>query len=190
MSYRNQNYMTNRLIKETIDRNQKDYVAENEESNALQQLQSPSNNNKYNVILTKSDYDALLADDNSGLSRYYKKWPREDGIDANGNPVHDQDTEIVGHSWESAMTAPTDPAETSSFPWIVLTLNNFTGTVEFKYDGESKFTWEMLEPRQYGIASVPEDLHMTDYRLVWGTGATGTQEFNPSLLQVIFTPTE
>lgn len=26
MAYRNQNYMTNRLIKETVDKNQKDYV--------------------------------------------------------------------------------------------------------------------------------------------------------------------
>lgn len=33
MAYRNQNYMTNRKIKELVDKNQKDYVAPEEEPN-------------------------------------------------------------------------------------------------------------------------------------------------------------
>ncbi len=184
MAYKNQNFMTNVALKEQADKAQKDYVDPN------QQEETPTiKNNKFNVILNKADYDALLAEDDNGLKRYYIKWPREDGIDAEGNPVHDLETEVVGHSWESAITAPTDPEETSTFPWIVLTLDNFTGTADFRYDGESKFIWN-LENRQYGIASVPNDLNMTDYRLQWGTGATGEKTFDPNLLEVIFTPTE
>lgn len=184
MAYRNQNYMTNKIIKETIDKNQKDYIDPNTE----EQQEEPitQNNNKFDVIITEADYNKLLAESDNGLIRYYTKWPREDGIDSEGNPVHDLTTEVVGHSWESAMTAPTDPPETSSFPWIVLTLDNFTGTADFKYDGETKFSWN-LEERQYGIVSVPNDLNMTDYRLEWGTGATGKQTFDPSKLEVIFT---
>ena len=37
MVYRNQNYMTNRKIKEEVDKNQKDYVAPKEEENNNQQ---------------------------------------------------------------------------------------------------------------------------------------------------------
>lgn len=181
-----QNYVTNKLIKELVDKNQKGYVEVEEETNP----QEVSNNNRFDVILNENDYNQLLADEESGLSRYYKKYPREDGIDADGNPVRDPDTEVVGHAFASAITAPTDPAETSSFPWIVLTLDNFIGNIDFQYDGESKFNWDISNVKQFAIVSVPNDLGMADYRLQWGTGATGEKTFNPELLDVIFTPTE
>lgn len=187
MAYRNQNYMTNRLIKETVDKNQVGYV--DPEVETEEEIPVVSSNNTYAVILDKAGYNEQLAEEDSGLNRYYTRWPREDGIDENGDPVHDLSTEVVGHSWESAMTAPTDPAETSTYPWIVLKLDDFVGTIEFKYDNVSKFTWNIEEARRYAIVSVPNDLGMTDYRLVWGTGATGTKTFNPELLEVIFTPT-
>ena len=183
MAYRNQNYMTNKKIKAAVDKNQKGYI----DPDAEQQEETPQVSGTFTVILDEASYNAALADSTNGLNKYYAKYPREDGIDAEGNPVRDLETEVVGHSWESAITAPTDPAETSSFPWIVLTLNDFTGTADFKYDGESKFVWN-LENRQFGIASVPNDLNMTDYRLVWGTGATGKEEFDISKLDVVFTP--
>lgn len=186
MAYKNQNYMTNKKIKAAVDKNQKGYVDPEQSQEEEQIVQS---NNKFDVILSENDYNKLLSEEDNGLIRYYNKWPREDGIDANGDPVRDLETEVVGHSWESAITAPTDPKETSTFPWVVLTLDNFTGTADFQYDGESKFIWN-LENRQYGIASVPNDLNMTDYRLVWGTGEAGEQTFDPSKLEVIFTPTQ
>lgn len=191
VDYTNQNYMTNRVIKEEVDKLQVWYEPPEEEGDEdTDKTILSSENNTYSVIINKANYDALLAETDSGLNRYYTRWPREDGIDAEGNPVHDLSTEVVGHSWESAMTAPTDPAETSSFPWIVLKLDDFTGSIEFKYDNVTKFTWNIEEARRYGIVSVPNDLGMTDYRLVWGTGATGTETFNPELLDVIFTPQE
>lgn len=188
MAYRNQNYAVNKKIKAEVNKNQKGYV--NPETEKDKEQNSVQNNNYFNVILSESDYNNLLNESDNGLIRYYNKWPREDGIDSEGNPVRDSDTEVVGHSWESAITAPTDPAKTSSFPWIVLTLDNFKGVVDFKYDGEDKFSWDMKTSRQYGIASVPNDLNMTDYRLEWGTGNPGEKTFDPSLLQVTFTPTE
>ena len=137
------------------------------------------------VINNESSYNAQLADPTSPLNSYYYNWPREDGIDINGNPVHTPTPKIVGHSWQSAITAPTYPSETSSYPWITLKMNNFTGNIVFKYDGEVKFTWTVFE-RNYAIISVPNDLKMTDYRLKWGTGEPLDKVFDPSKLEVIF----
>lgn len=136
-------------------------------------------------INDEESYNEQLNDSNSGLVQYYTKWPREDGVDANGDPVHDLDTEVVGHSWESAMTAPTDPEETSTFPWVVLRLYNYTGTVIVKYDNEVKLTLE-AENRNYYVLSVPNDLGITSDRLEWGTGNKTGQEFDINLLEVVF----
>ena len=184
MAYRNQNYMTNKKIKAAVDKNQKNYISKEEPEIPI----VPEINNTYGVILDKTSFENELNNADSGLSRYYNKYPREDGIDANGDPVRDPDTEIVGHSWESAITAPTDPKETSSFPWIDLAFNTFDGTMEIKYDGETKLTETVLPRYSLWIISVPNDLGMTDYRLEWGTGATGIKEFDPELLDIIFTP--
>ena len=186
MVYRNQNYMTNKKIKADVDKNQKGYISQEEqkEENIV------STNNTFNVIFNEASYNAQLADPSSGLNKYYAKYPREDGIDAEGNPVHDLNSEIVGHSWEAAITASTDPAETSSFPWVVLNMDNFIGTAEIKYDGETKYTRTWDSERQFAIFSVPNNLGMTDYRLEWGTGATGEKELNPDLIEVIYTPAQ
>ena len=176
MAYKNQNYMTNRKIKEEVDKNQKGYV---DPEATPQEEPVATHNNQIDIILDKATYDAVIADENSGLSRYYVKYPREDGIDAEGNPVRDPDTEVVGHSWESAISAPTDPAETSTFPWISLALNSFSGTMTIKYDGETKMEETILPKWSLWIISVPNDLGMTNYRLEWGTGASGEKVFNP-----------
>lgn len=139
------------------------------------------------TIKSESDYNAELDNPDSALNKYYTKWPREDAIDADGKPIRDSTTEVAGHSWESAITAPTDPAETSTFPWVTLNMNNFTGTILVKYNNELALTWN-VEEKSFGILSVPADLGLTDYRLEWGTGAAGTKVFDESLLEVIYIP--
>ena len=170
---RGQNFATNRKIIEEVKKNQKDYVIPVDFS--------------YGVIASETDYNKLLNDASSGLSKYYAAYPREDGIDKDGKPVTDPNTEVVGHSWESAINQPTDPAKTSTFPWIVLSFNDFVGNIEVKYDGEVKYTRTWTSPRQFAILSVPNSLKMTDYRLEWGTGETGDEVFNPELLEITAT---
>lgn len=162
---------------------------------ATQTVTIDKNHTSFEIVLTvpyeiafvddKNGYNEQLNDSNSGLVQYYTKWPREDGVDANGDPVHDLDTEVVGHSWESAMTAPTDPSETSTWPWVILRLYDYTGTVIVKYDGETKLTLE-AENRNYYVLSVPNDLGITSDRLEWGTGNKTGHEFDINLLEVIF----
>lgn len=185
MVYKNQNFMTNKKIKADVDKNQKGYT---ESEPIAEETPQVVINNKYGVIISEATYNAELNDTDSGLSRYYNKYPREDAIDAEGKPIRDPDTEVAGHSWESAITAPTDPAETSSFPWIDIALNNFDGTMEIKYDGETKLSETILPKWSLWILSVPNDLGMTDYRLEWGTGNAGSKTFNPDLLEITFTP--
>lgn len=252
MAYRNQNYMTNKKIKQEVDKNQKGYIPQQEESetpvvtysfksygdkakeevlgngtlsiiettetgftkfkiltndfnnsNIINQeyymltdsdvisgiYSNTGNTNPSSVtaIKSESDYNAELDNPNSALNKYYTKWPREDAIDADGKPIRDSNTEVAGHSWESAITAPTDPAETSTFPWVTLNMNDFTGTILVKYDDELVLTWN-VEEKSFGILSVPADLGLTDYRLEWGTGAAGTETFNEELLEVIYIP--
>lgn len=174
MAYKNQNYMTNPILKEQADKKQKDYISLN----------------TFSVIDSESSYNNELETPDSALNRYYTKWPREDGIDAEGKPVRDANTEVVGHSWESAITAPTDPAKTSTFPWIALKLNDFIGNIIFKYDGEEKFNWNITNAKKYAIISVPNDLNMPEYRLEWGSGNLGEETFNPDLLQIEFVEKE
>ncbi|WP_407415031.1 Ig-like domain repeat protein [Methanobrevibacter sp.] len=139
------------------------------------------------VINDAASYNAQLENPTSALNSYYYNWPREDGVDIDGNPVHTATPKIVGHSWESAISAATDPSETSTFPWVTLKMNNFTGEIVFRYDGEVKYTWYVVE-KNYGILSVPNDLGMTDYRLAWNTGTPLDKVFDPSKLQVLFIP--
>lgn len=255
MAYRNQNYMTNKRIKQEVDKNQKGYTQQEEENETpavtysfksygdkgkeellgtgtlsiIEETESGftkfkiltndfSNNNIINkeyymltnsgntvsgiysntgstnsnsivVIKSESDYNTELNNANSALNKYYTKWPREDAIDADGKPIRDLTTEVAGHSWESAITAPTEPAETSTFPWVTLNMDNFTGTIIVKYNNEIKLIWN-VEEKSYGILSVPNDLELTDYRLQWGTGEAGTEAFNEELLEVTYIPND
>lgn len=181
-----QNLIFNKKIKEAADKNQKGYVDPDAKEEAS--TPQPTKLNTYGIILDKASYNRELNKTDSGLNRYYTKYPREDGIDAEGHPVRDPQTEVVGHSWESAITALTDPVQTSSFPWIDVAFDNLEGTIDFKYDGEIKDTWDIKTKNTFGIVSVPNDLNMPDYRLVWGTGAVGEKTFNPELFEIIYTP--
>lgn len=154
------------------------------------------------VVLVNGEesYNYLLNDPDSSLNKYYRDNPREDGIDANGNPVHDQTTPIVGHSWESAITTWMNPVIIngttykyedgySTFPWILINTNDFTGYIEFWYDGELKFNWTGNTNRERGVVSVLADLKMPDYSLLYQTGEVRNKTFDPSLLTVKYVGT-
>lgn len=164
---------------------QKFYIKENDKTMSNLFL-APQPVNDIALIQTKSDYNTQLADENSALNKYYTKYPREDAIDANGDPIRDPNTEVKGHSWESAITAPTDPSQTSSFPWLTVNMNNFTGIILVKYNNQEKLSWNVTD-KSFGILSVPNDLNMTDYRLAWGTGSI-SNELDESLFEVIYIP--
>ena len=63
-----------------------------------------------------------MANPTSVLNRYYYKYPREDGIKEDGTPARYGDF-VVGHDWNAAMHAPTDPAQTSTYPWVLVNCN-------------------------------------------------------------------
>ena len=56
------------------------------------------------------------------MNRLYYSYIREDGIDVECNPVYNANTFIAAHSWESAISVPTNPARTSTVPWISINL--------------------------------------------------------------------
>ena len=110
------------------------------------------------------------------MNKYYIANPREDGIDADGNPVHDATTEIVGHSWLSAITADAVnvPDGKTKFPWILLNMNKFNGVVNIDFNGTQVFgPWDLAgRDKMYAIISVPasDDCNMFEYALEKGTG--------------------
>ena len=140
------------------------------------------------VIVDEASYNAALANPTSVLNRYYYNNPREDGIDENGDLVSDPDTLIVGHSWNAAMHAPTSPAQTSTYPWVLVNCNGLSGEIAFNYGDEIKAVGSTLD-RPYRIYSVPVDMGMTDYRLEWGTGNPGTKILDVDEVNVRFTNT-
>ena len=151
------------------------------------------------VVNGEDSYNYLLSDPDSSLNKYYADNPREDGIDADGNPVHDLTTPIVGHSWESAITTWMDPVTIngttytwedgySKFPWILINLDDYTGPIVFKYDGETKFVWNVAN-KQRGVISILEDLKMPDYTLTYQYGTVRDKVFDPSLLTVEYNGT-
>lgn len=60
MAYRNQNYMTNKLIKEAVDKNQKDYKPDDEEPNGVAETRGSKEPEEYAVTIEVSDNNGLL----------------------------------------------------------------------------------------------------------------------------------
>ena len=117
-----------------------------------------------------------MNDPTSPLSKYYAANPREDGIDADGNPVHDPTTPIVGHSWQSAITANAVnvPDGKTKFPWIIVNMDKFNGVVNIDFNGTHVFgPWNLAgRDKMWAIISVPasDDCNMVEYALDKGTG--------------------
>ena len=140
------------------------------------------------VINDEASYNAALANPTSVLNRYYYNNPREDGIKEDGTPARYGDF-VVGHSWEAAIKAPTDPTQTSTMPWVLVNCNGLHGLIAFNYgDNEIKAVGGTLD-RPYRLYSVPNDMGMTDYRLDWGTGNPGDKTLDVDKVNVRFTNT-
>ena len=141
---------------------------------------------RFVVVSDEASYNAALADPASPVNRMYYAFNREDAIKEDGTPAGVGDF-VAGHSWEAAMNSPTDPASTSTAPWVYV---NLAGILDedlvVEYGGEVVLIEHIVGPYSVKQYSVPNKFNgMEDYRLEWGTGNPGVKVLDNTEVNVV-----
>lgn len=119
MAYRNQNYMTNRKIKEDVDKNQKEYVAPQDETPLEPVSTSPITDEEPFVPIT---YQFISFGDDQGETKWGEGTVNTTGVEDNGYTevevkTNSTDQEFVGQKF--FITSSANPDGTTLYPLYI-----------------------------------------------------------------------
>ena len=139
----------------------------------------------WDYIWNEDTWNGAYNKENSPLKEYLDLYPDEDRWNFNENrpaqardKVDGQWPDYCPQCWKGAVGAPG-----SAYPWCVVNITPFAGTIKFNYDGgEDVFPWgaeTRLFKKSFAIASIPTELGM-QYKL----DDEGHTTFEPEKLAV------
>lgn len=138
----------------------------------------------WDYIWNEETWNDAYNKENSALKAYYEKYPDEDRWNENANRPAQARDKVDGEwpdycvqCWKGAINAPG-----ANYPWCVVNIHPFFGTIKFEYDGgEAVYPWGEATRNfkgYFAIASIPGELG-DEYKLV-----DGVSSFDPSKLAV------
>lgn len=139
----------------------------------------------WDYIWNEETWNAAYNKENSPLKEYLDLYPDEDRWNFNENRAAQARDKVDGEwpdycpqCWKGAVGAPG-----SQYPWCVVNIEPFVGTIRFDYNGgEAVYPWGAATRtfrRHFGIASIPVELG-EEYKL----DDQGQTTFEPENLTV------